>query len=107
VHISCTQVGDKHIFRVKDNGIGIDSQYKDKLFQMFKRLHNDTEFEGTGIGLAVCKKIVNFYNGDIWFESEPGKGTSFYFSLPNKQTMSVVYNATFGKTQPTAMVASA
>jgi signal transduction histidine kinase len=107
VHISCTQVGDKHIFRVRDNGIGIDSQYKDKLFQMFKRLHNETEFEGTGIGLAVCKKIVNFYNGDIWFESEPGKGTSFYFSLPNKQTMSVVYNATFRKTQPAAMVASA
>lgn len=107
VQISCTQVGDKHIFRVRDNGIGIESQYRDKLFQMFKRLHNETEFEGTGIGLAVCKKIVNFYGGDIWFESEPGRGTSFYFSLPNRQTMSVVYNATFRKTRSGAMAASA
>ncbi|HLP50847.1 MAG TPA: ATP-binding protein [Chitinophagales bacterium] len=68
-------------FSVSDNGIGIDAAYKSKLFQMFKRLHTADQFEGTGIGLAVCKKIINYYNGEIWFEGEPGKGTTFYFTL--------------------------
>jgi light-regulated signal transduction histidine kinase (bacteriophytochrome) len=68
-------------FLVADNGIGIDAAYKSNLFQMFKRLHSVDQFEGTGIGLAVCKKIVNFYKGEIWFEGEPEKGTTFFFTL--------------------------
>lgn len=73
-----------YTFSVTDNGIGIPMEFKNKLFQMFKRLHSDSEFQGTGIGLAICKKIVNFYDGEIWFESETGKGTSFIFTLPKK-----------------------
>jgi light-regulated signal transduction histidine kinase (bacteriophytochrome) len=73
-----------YTFYVTDNGIGIPMEFKNKLFQMFKRLHSDSEFQGTGIGLAICKKIVNFYDGEIWFESETGKGTSFIFTLPKK-----------------------
>jgi signal transduction histidine kinase len=69
------------LFTVSDNGIGIPAEYQGKLFQMFKRLHTSEQFEGTGIGLALCKKIVNFYKGNIWLESEPGKGTTFYFTL--------------------------
>lgn len=82
VRITCVESSDICTFCVKDNGIGIDAAYKDKLFSMFKRLHNEAEFEGTGIGLAVCKKIIDFYGGSIWLESEIGHGTCFYFTLP-------------------------
>lgn len=92
VEISHTTEGDNYVFRIRDNGIGIDTQYSGKVFQMFKRLHSDEEFEGTGIGLAICKKIVNHYGGDIWFESQPGAGTSFYFSLPGRPMQSAVYS---------------
>ena len=85
-----------YTFSVKDNGIGIDDENKGKLFQMFKRLHTDSEFEGTGIGLAVCKKIIEFYGGNIWLESEKGNGTCFYFTLPAHHTeRSATYNARF------------
>jgi len=69
------------LFTVEDNGIGIDPVHKDKLFKMFRRLHSQDDIEGTGIGLVQCKKIVEQHNGEIWFESEPGKGTVFYFTL--------------------------
>lgn len=69
------------LFTVEDNGIGIDPIHKDKLFKMFRRLHTQEDIEGTGIGLVQCKKIVEQHNGEIWFESEPGKGTVFYFTL--------------------------
>jgi len=81
VRIGYTVDTDKYIFRIHDNGIGIDKTYQGVVFQMFKRLHADHEFEGTGIGLAVCKKIVNFYGGQIWLESEKNAGTSFYFTF--------------------------
>jgi signal transduction histidine kinase len=106
VTISHTVVGTQCVFHVRDNGIGIDEQYKDKLFQMFKRLHTDTEFEGTGIGLAVCKKIVNFYGGDIWFESEIGQGTSFFFSLPYKEPIGTIFTAKFENPRTVAIAAA-
>lgn len=79
--ISSHNQGPILLFMVEDNGIGIDPKYKDKLFKMFRRLHTQSEFEGTGIGLVQCKKIVEQHNGEIWFESEPNKGTVFYFTL--------------------------
>jgi signal transduction histidine kinase len=71
-----------HVFSVIDNGIGIDEEYHAQIFEMFKRLHTRDEYQGTGIGLALCKKIVDNMNGEIWLESEEGKGTTFYFSIP-------------------------
>lgn len=88
VLIDYTEQNDTYTFAVKDNGIGLDPAFASSVFQMFKRLHSDAEFEGTGIGLAVCKKIVNFYNGDIWLESQPGKGTTFFFTLKKDEIIS-------------------
>ena len=82
VTISFENDKGNYLFMVKDNGIGIESKYKNKLFHMFMRLHTQEAFEGTGIGLAVCKKIIEFYGGAIWFESETDSGTCFYFRLP-------------------------
>jgi signal transduction histidine kinase len=70
-------------FYIKDNGIGIAPEHQERIFSMFHRLHNQTEYEGTGIGLAFCKRIVQIYGGTIWVESEEGKGSIFHFSLPN------------------------
>jgi signal transduction histidine kinase len=71
-----------HIFAIRDNGIGISEQYKESVFKIFHRLHSAEEFEGTGIGLAACKRIIELYEGKIWFESDH-LGTTFYFTLPN------------------------
>lgn len=73
--------GHDLVYFVKDNGIGIDMEFKDRVFEIFKRLHGKDEYEGTGVGLAICKKIVNQNNGEIWVESEVGKGATFYFTL--------------------------
>jgi PAS domain S-box-containing protein len=83
IHISSHRRNDCWCFSVQDKGIGIASKYKEKIFVVFKRLHTRQEYPGTGIGLALCKRIINRHGGEIWFESTLGQGTTFYFTLPS------------------------
>jgi light-regulated signal transduction histidine kinase (bacteriophytochrome) len=82
IELGAEDRGTDWLFSIKDNGIGIDKVYHDKLFKIFQRLHPQNEYSGTGIGLALCKKIVELSGGKIWFESVPGKGSTFYFNIP-------------------------
>jgi chemotaxis family two-component system sensor kinase Cph1 len=82
IHISAQEKDNDWIFSVEDNGIGIDPQYSDQVFQIFKRLHTNEEYKGTGIGLAITKRIIERHSGRIWVESELGKGSKFYFTIP-------------------------
>jgi|GEM_PF-7064100 len=81
VKINCEEKVDHWKFTIKDNGIGIDDVYYDRVFSMFKKLHSKSDYKGSGIGLAICKKIVNHHNGKIWVDSVVGVGSTFYFTL--------------------------
>jgi light-regulated signal transduction histidine kinase (bacteriophytochrome) len=88
--VPCIEIGASDqaagwVFYIKDNGIGIEKKFYDKVFVIFQRLHGKNEYGGTGIGLAICKKIVERHGGKIWIESEPGNGTTFYFNFPKPE----------------------
>ncbi|WP_425640064.1 PAS domain S-box protein [Algoriphagus yeomjeoni] len=87
IEINATEQADEWMFSIKDNGIGIDPEFHDKIFTLFQRLHNRNEYDGTGIGLSIAKKHVEFLEGKIWLESTPGVGTTFYFTIEKKHLM--------------------
>lgn len=82
IRISAQVENDHWLFAVQDNGIGIDAAYRERVFVIFQRLHGQNQYSGTGVGLATCRKIVELHGGKIWLESEPGQGTTFYFTFP-------------------------
>jgi PAS domain S-box-containing protein len=84
IHFSSKELAGFWEFSVKDNGIGIASEYADRVFKLFQRLHPQGSYDGSGIGLALCKRVVEAHGGEIRFESKPGKGTTFFFSIPKK-----------------------
>ena len=83
IEISTRKLGSNWIFTIADNGIGVPAAYKESIFGIFQRLHTDNKYSGTGMGLAICKRIVERYRGQIWVESDYGEGARFSFSVPS------------------------
>jgi len=88
IDIGCQERDHAYHFHIKDNGIGIAPQFHQRIFVVFQRLHTDREYPGTGLGLALCKKIVERHGGTIWVESQPPNGSTFYFTLPKQREIS-------------------
>jgi light-regulated signal transduction histidine kinase (bacteriophytochrome) len=87
IHVAAERLNEVSVFAITDNGIGIANQYLEKIFGLFKRLHTDEEYSGTGIGLAICKRIVEQYSGRIWVESRVGQGSTFRFTVPQPRSL--------------------
>ena len=92
INISCEEQIDEFIFKISDNGIGIPESFKDKIFVIFQRLHGKNEYSGTGIGLAICKKIVELHGGKIWIDPKVTSGSTFYFSIPKEMKTEDIFN---------------
>ena len=101
VHIQCAEVEGGYRFSISDNGIGIAEKDQDRVFNIFERLHTQQQYRGSGIGLATCQRIIETLHGNIWLQSEPGVGTTFYFTLPRKENS---LTDTTSCTQPNSIV---
>lgn len=86
IRVKCKEMPEKYIFSVSDNGIGIEPGYSEKIFNLFQRLHTNETYEGTGVGLAICRKIIRLHQGTIGVSAEPGSGSSFWFTIPKLKT---------------------
>jgi light-regulated signal transduction histidine kinase (bacteriophytochrome) len=101
VHISAEQRGTEWVISIRDNGIGFDPQYASIIFAPFKRLHTAEEYPGTGVGLAICRRIVQAQGGRIWAESQPGEGTTVFFTLPVESRQPLKHTPPINTPRPT------
>lgn len=89
INVSETNDKQNYVFCVEDNGVGFDEEFKNKLFEVFQRLHSDNEYEGTGVGLALVSRIIEKHGGKIWAESKPMVSTKFFVALPNNNNETI------------------